>query len=421
MNNYIFKCSSCGKTFDKNKIESELIYLCPDCGRIEDNLPLHGVLLIEYVYDEIRKSIDKELFLKQQPGKFWLHDYLWPIECSKGKITGLDENLQERISLRPKFLHEISIEGKSFHIFDDTRNPTFSFKDRASILVAVKALQLGIKEISAASTGNAGSSIAGICAMLGLNTHVFVPKNIPDAKRIQIQSYGANIYIVNGNYDAAFDLCFEISNHKKWFNRNTAFNPLTIEGKKSAAYDIFLETKGILPENIIVPVGDGVIISGLYKGFWELQQLGWIEKIPKLIAVQAEGSDALVRFLSSGKFEYKPAHTIADSISAGVPRCLYLAVEAVQKSHGFAMTVTDEEILFAQREIIQKTGIFIEPSCSTTYAALQKISDNGTYQPEEKYLLMFTGNGLKDISALSSWNKKAPVKSCEEWKEHFGL
>ncbi len=173
---------------------------------------------------------------------------------------------------------------------DETRNPTLSYKDRASFLVALKAKELRINEISTASTGNAGSSLAGICSRLGLTSHIFVPSSIPKAKRIQIQSYGANIYLVDGTYDDAFDICLEISKEKNWFNRNTAYNPLTIEGKKSAAYDIFISSQGKLPDVIFVPVGDGVIISGIYKGFYDLKKLGWIEKIPKLIAVQAEGS-----------------------------------------------------------------------------------------------------------------------------------
>ncbi|MDZ7765980.1 MAG: pyridoxal-phosphate dependent enzyme [Melioribacteraceae bacterium] len=228
-----------------------------------------------------------------------------------------------------------TIDDRELYFQDETRNPTYSYKDRASILVALKAKELGINEIAAASTGNAGSSLAGICARLGLTSHIFVPKNIPEAKRIQIQSYGANIYIVDGDYDQAFDLCLEISQNNNWYNRNTAYNPLTIEGKKSAAFDIYINTKGNLPDYIFVPVGDGVIISGIYKGFVELKKLELIDRLPKLIAVQAEGSPAVVNYLASGKFDYKPAHTIADSISAGAPRNLYMAAEAVKESKGF--------------------------------------------------------------------------------------
>ena len=260
----------------------------------------------------------------------------------------------------------------------------------------MKALQLGIKEISAASTGNAGSSLAGICARLGIKSHIFVPEKIPMGKRIQIQSFGANIYLVKGDYDQAFDLCLEISKAKGWYNRNTAFNPLTIEGKKSAAFDMFISLKGKMPDYIFVSVGDGVIISGIYKGLWELKQLGWINKIPKLIAVQASGSDALVRYIKTKKFVYKPAQTIADSIHAGAPRNLYMAADAVTNTNGLAVSVTDSEIIDAQRKSAKEFGILIEPAAAASFAGYLKLIRTNSISPKAKSLLMFTGNGLKD-------------------------
>ncbi|MEJ2506962.1 MAG: pyridoxal-phosphate dependent enzyme, partial [Ignavibacteriaceae bacterium] len=181
---------------------------------------------------------------------------------------------------------------------------------------------------------------------------------------------------------------------------NTAYNPLTIEGKKSAAYDIFISMQGNIPDNIFVPVGDGVIISGVYKGFKELLALGWLEKLPKLIAVQSLGSNALVRYLGTGKFEYKPAYTIADSISAGAPRNLYMAAAAVKESNGFAIAVTDEEILSSQKEFIKQTGILCEPSSASVYAAYKKLIAEDKVNPSEKNLLLITGNGLKDVESL---------------------
>ena len=157
---------------------------------------------------------------------------------------------------------------------------------------------------------------------------------------------------------------------------------------------------GSIPEAIFVPVGDGVIISGIYKGFKELLALNWIDKVPKLIAVQSKGSDALVRFMNSRKFEYKPANTIADSISAGAPRNLYMAVEAVKESKGFAIAVTDNEILSAQKEFIMQTGIPCEPSSASVYAAYKKLISEDRINSSKKNLLLITGNGLKDVEAL---------------------
>ncbi len=416
MKKYFYTCFDCDRIFDKDHVEKELIYLCPDCRTVEKNQPLRGVLLINYDYDSIKIKYRKADLLKLQPGKFWQYGYLWPLEFENGMLKGFDEKLLERVSLGTNCLQEYSYKGKNFLVIDDTRNPTLSFKDRASSLVALKAMQLGIKEISAASTGNAGSSLAGICTRLGLKSRIFVPKNIPEAKRIQIQSYGAELIIVDGDYDLAFDTCLEIAHQKKWYIRNTAYNPLTIEGKKSAAYDIFIASKGNVPDLIFIPTGDGVILSGLYKGLWELKELGWIEKIPKLIAVQAEGSNALVRYFKTQSFEYKPANSVADSICAGAPRALYYAHESIVKSTGDAIEVSDVEIIEAQKFVAQNYGILLEPSSSASFAGFKKYFHSNKIGAETA-LLLFTGNGLKDISALRIWNKDVEPLGANHIKE----
>ena len=393
--NYIYKCFKCRKEFSSEVIEKEFHYLCPSCGKAEKNNPLEGVLTVEYDYAELKKKLSREEFLKLTPGKFWLYPDLSPVNFQNFR----DDQLT-KLALPSDQLLKYNIDKREFWILDDTRNPTLSYKDRASSIVALKALQLGITEIAAASTGNAGSSLAGICARLGLNARIYVPKNIPEAKRIQIEAYGAKLIVVDGDYDKAFDICLDESKKNNWYNRNTAYNPLTIEGKKSAAYDIFISSQGKIPDVIFVPVGDGVIISGIYKGFKELLALGWIDKFPKLIAVQSTGSDALFRYLNTGKFEYKPANTIADSISAGAPRNLYMAADAVKESNGFAIAVTDEEILSAQKEFITQTGILCEPSSSSVYAAYKKLISEDRIISSDKILMLITGNGLKDIESL---------------------
>ena len=399
MSNYIYKCSSCQKEFESEEIESNFVYLCPSCGKAEKNKPLEGVLTVEYDYSELKKKLSRENFLKLPEGKFWLYPELWPVN-----FQNFNDNQLIKLALPSDQILKYNSGEKEFWIFDDTRNPTLSYKDRASSLVALKAIELGINEIAAASTGNAGSSLAGICARLGLKANIFVPRNIPEAKRIQIESYGAKLNIVNGDYDKAFDVCLEESKKNNWYNRNTAYNPLTIEGKKSAAYDIFISSRGNIPDVIFVPVGDGVIISGIYKGFKELLELNWIDKLPKLIAVQSTGSDALVRYLDTGKFEYKSANTIADSIAAGAPRNLYMAADAVKESNGFAIAITDEEILSAQKEFIKQTGILCEPSSASVYAAYKKLMFTDKLNPADTILLLITGNGLKDVEALKKIN-----------------
>ncbi len=392
MNAYNYKCFNCKTEFSAGEIEQNFIYICPECGSAEKNKPLNGVLTVEYDYEYLKNKLSRTDFLKLQPGKFWLYPELWPVDFSK-----FSDVILSRLALPGDQLFEFKLNGFKISVQDETRNPTLSYKDRASSLVALKAMEMGITEIAAASTGNAGSSLAGICARLGLTSRIYVPQNIPESKRIQIEAYGAKLEIVKGDYDLAFDKCLEDSTKNKWYNRNTAYNPLTIEGKKSAAFDIFISTNGNVPEHIFIPVGDGVIISGIHKGFSELQKLGWIDKLPKLIAVQSDKSDAVVRYLETGRFEYKPANTRADSISAGAPRNLYMAAEAVKTSGGLGISVSDEEILSAQKEFIKQTGILCEPSSAAVYAAFKKYFVGNS---RGSSLLLITGNGLKDLDTL---------------------
>ena len=390
-------CSSCSSSYTHEDIDEFNFYLCPICGKAEKNQPLSGVLSIEYDYENISNSVSCTEFLSNDSGKFWLYPYLWPIDFNK-----IDLKIFNWLALPKDNLLKCSIDEQDVLLLDETRNPTLSYKDRATSLVVLKAIELGIKEIAAASTGNAGSSLAGICARLGLYSHIFVPTNIPDEKRIQIEAYGANLVLVDGDYDLAFDTCLDESTKNGWYNRNTAYNPLTIEGKKSAAFDIFIQTHGKIPETIIIPVGDGVIISGIYKGFSDLQKLGWIEKVPKLIGVQSQNSSALVRFIDSGEFKYIPATTIADSISAGAPRNLYMAAQVVTESGGKALSVSDSQILSSQKEFIKETGIFCEPAAAATFAAYKTLLDEKDLE-DESVLLIITGNGLKDIKSLNRY------------------
>lgn len=408
--NYLYQCNSCNKEFSADKIESEMIYLCPHCGKSEKNKPLEGVLSLKYDYNELKHKYNKIFFESISAGDIWKYPDLWPIDFSR-----IEQSILDNLSLpQNQFLTYQTTEHKL--IFqDETRNPTYSFKDRATIAVLLKAKELGINEVAAASTGNAGSSLAGISSKLGMKSHIFVPKNIPEAKRIQIQAYGANIYLVDGDYDAAFDLSLEISEKNNWYNRNTAFNPLTIEGKKSAAFDIYINSNGEMPDVIYVPVGDGVIISGIYKGFSELLELGLIDKLPQLIAVQAEGSKAVVEFILNKKFVYKSAETIADSISAGAPRNLFMAAESVFSSKGFGISVSDQEIISAQKLLAQQYGILAEPSCAASYAGYLNTKEQ--FDSSTKIMLLITGSGLKDFNSLKLWNKEVSPKTSEEWKK----
>jgi len=413
---YIYKCSNCGKEYSSDKVENELIYLCPNCGEAKRNTPLKGVLEIVYDYESLRKRISFNDLIKRDSGDIRSYIELLPIKYDSNdrSIESVYNNDLNRLRLPQNSVVKKKIDEQDLLFLDETRNPTYSYKDRASIPVVVKARQMGIEIISTASTGNAGSSLAGVCAMLGMKSKIFVPKNIPEAKRIQIQSFGSELFVVDGDYDEAFDLCLEISQLKNWYNRNTAYNPITIDGKKTSAFDIFIQTKGDIPDLIFVPVGDGVILSGIYKGFLELFKLRFIEYLPKLIAVQAEGSSAVFKYYKTNEFAYNPAKSVADSISAGAPRNLFLAVQAIRDTYGEATKVSDDEILLAQNELA-RLGFLVEPSCAAAFAGYKNFRKN--ISSNAKVLILLTGSGMKDFDSLKMWNSKPNVQSIEEIKK----
>lgn len=412
MAHYHYECIDCHTRLNAEKVEQELIYLCPECGSCEKNAPLTGVLMIIYDYEHIARELPREQLLAMSPGAFWQYPMLQPL------LKEASTEILNRIRLNANPVQVRDYKGKNVWFFDDTGNPTLSYKDRATSLVAAKALEMGITEIAAASTGNAGSSLAGIGARLGITTHLFCPARIPEGKRLQIQSFGAKLYLVDGSYDDAFDLSLEISKEKRWYNRNTAYNPLTIEGKKSSAFDMFIATGGKLPEMIFVPTGDGVIIAGIYKGFYDLLQCGYIETMPRLIAVQAAGSDAICRYLATKQYEFIPAETKADSISAGAPRNLYLAAQSVIATGGFGVRVSDEEIFNAQMVAARRFGVLIEPAAAASLAGYLQCMEAGKVTGSN-CMLMFTGNGLKDLAALQGWNEEPAKKSVDDWRSWF--
>ncbi len=286
-------------------------------------------------------------------------------------------------------------------LFDDTRNPSCSYKDRASILVAAKALDFKKHVIVAASTGNAASSMACISASISkLSCILCVPETAPEAKIVQMLMFGAKVEKVKGSYDDAFEYAIELSDKHGYYNRNTAYNPFTVEGKKTSALEIFDFFNGKIPDYVFVPVGDGVIISGIYKGFEDLINFGLLEKMPVIVACQAEGSSVIARALeNNGKITNQPgAATVADSINVQAPRNSIMAVDYLTKYKGEAVILTDSQIMEAEVKLARNTGVFAEPAASCAYAGFLKLKQTGRIS-EKRSIVMLTGNGLKDIES----------------------
>jgi len=371
-----YKCNGCGAEFEI----SPDIMLCPNCAaKQEAGKPLRGLLEVE-----IRGDLPNDwgaFDILPVPGEFFP-----PIPVG-------NTPLWEPTRLRA------ATGFPNLYLKDDTCEPTFSYKDRASFLVAAFARQFGIDEIAVASTGNAASSMAGVGASAGLKISVFVPKSAPRAKLIQCRQYGARLIPVDGSYDDAFELSLEYSRATGTLSRNTAYNPLTIEGKKTAAIEIFRQL-GRTPDYVFIPTGDGVILCGVYKGFKDLLRFGLIEKIPQIIAVQSDGSPNLYLAHLAGDFgEPRKSSTVADSISVDVPKCGYLALRNLGEFDGDCIIVPDEAILKAQLELSSTSGLFVEPAAAAAYAGFKVLS--GKIATDATVVLLITGSGLKDIDAAA--------------------
>lgn len=298
-----------------------------------------------------------------------------------------------------KLAKELGV-GRLF-VKDDGRLPSGSFKDRASAVALARAKEIGAKEICGASTGNAAAATACLGASMGIYPIIFVPKTAPRAKIAQLVTFGARVFLVDGNYDAACDLALAATNAFGWYNRNTGFNPYTREGKKTVSYEIVEDLRMKPPDWVVVAVGDGNIISGVWKGFRELRDWGFVDRAPKLIAAQSELSRSVSdAILGDGVIRPVKATTIADSISVDLPRDGAAAVKAVRESGGRPVIVSDAQILDAQRWLARSAGVFTEPAGACAVAALKKAAAERIIGPNESVVVITTGNGLKDVDAV---------------------
>ncbi len=384
-----YQCVNCNKEYSSESI----LYLCPDC-EVQNiiNKPPKGVLKVLYKYDDIK--------LKNE---ICNHKDLNENVVSLLPIENLDSLPKLKIGSTPLYNFSELVKDKSVSLYIkyDSHNPTYSFKDRASGMVSAFAKEHGINTIITASTGNAGSSLAGICASQKQKAIVLLPATAPKAKLIQSAMYGATLVPIDGTYDDAFLLSKEITKEFGIYNRNTAYNPITIEGKKTISFELYSDFEGNLPDYIFIPVGDGVIISGIYKGFEDLLKIGLINKIPTIVAVQAENSANILDNLDKEELKFPSTKTIADSILVDIPQNFFMTKQFMKKYDGIGIKLSDNEIIEASVKLSKQTGLFSEPASAATYAGFQRALKDGIIRSESNCLLVLTGCGLKDISAYN--------------------
>jgi threonine synthase len=380
------RCTVCERTYPPGEVD----YFCLACGQV-------GTLDVLYDYEALKNTLDRDALSANREPSMWRYRDLLPI-APDSVVPPLQVGYTPLMNAS-RVAAEFDL--RQVWVKDDGQNPTASLKDRASAMVVARALENDIRIVSTASTGNAAAALAGVGASAAIETIIFVPVTAPEAKIAQLLVYGATVLLVEDSYDVAFDLCYELSQSEGWYCRNTGINPFTTEGKKTVVYEIAEQLNWQVPDVVVVSVGDGSIIGGVHKGFWELYQLGWIERIPRLIGVQATGSSALVyaweHHLAPEQMQPRPADTIADSISAGLPRDRAKALRAVRQTQGTFLAVTDEKILAAIPRLARLTGVFAEPAAAAVYAGLQRAVKSQWIQPDEQVLLLVTGNGLKDV------------------------
>jgi threonine synthase len=381
------KCLICGKEYGVNEFD----YVCPDHGD-------EGILDVIYDYDLIKQHLDKESLLHNKEYSIWRYKPLLPVNPDS-VVPPLNVGWTPLYNA-PRLSDELGL--KEVWIKDDGRLPTASLKDRASAIAVVKAQEKGSAIITTASTGNAAAALSGLCASVNQRNIIFVPESAPQAKIAQLLVFGSTIFLVKGTYDDAFELCLQAAREYGWYNRNTGYNPYMSEGKKTAVFEICEQLGWNMPDRIYVSVGDGCIIGGLHKGLKDLFNMGWIDRMPKLMGVQASGSDYMYQAWKNNEdILTKPpieAKTVADSISAGLPRDRLKAMAAVKETSGAYISVSDDEILRAIPAMARGIGVFGEPAGATAFAGLKKSIELELVSKDDVVVVLNTGNGLKDIT-----------------------
>jgi threonine synthase len=394
-----YRCSLCEAEYNLD----EVTYVCPQDG---------GNLDVRLDYEAINQNTSPESIWASRDESLWRYLPLLPVSDPGNVGTPLRAAGWTPTFSPPILRANLGLER--LWIKDESRNPTASFKDRASAIVVARAGEINAEVVVTASTGNAGAALAGMAAAVGQKAVIFAPRTAPPAKVAQLLIYGAQVMLVDGNYDQAFDLALLVAQEFGWYVRNTGYNPFTAEGKKTAALEIWERTlsreKLERPLAIFVSVGDGNIISGLHKGFKDLDALGWLERMPRIFGVQAEGSAAVANAFVAGTetISAVAANTLADSISVDLPRDGVRAVRAARETDGAYVIVSDAEILAAIASL-GKVGIFAEPAGATSYAGLVKALDQGLILGKDPVLVLNTGSGLKDVSAARQAVVEAPV------------
>jgi threonine synthase len=386
------ECINCKTQYSIN----DIVYFCKECG---------DILEVKFDYDELATTL-KGSDWKKNPLSVWRYRNFMPIHESTKLITlnegGTGLHFSSRLGC------EIGL--KQLYIKNEGENPTGSFKDRGMTVGVTKALELGARHVICASTGNTSASLAAYAARAGIKCTVLIPSGkIAYGKLSQAMIHGAKVLQVRGNFDEALEFVLKLAEKHKNIYLLNSINPFRIEGQKSLGYEICEQLNNEAPDRIIVPVGNAGNISAIWKGLTDFHKLGLIKKLPMMTGIQAAGSAPIVQAIKTKSEKIIPIEkpeTVATAIRIGAPVSWKKAVNAIRNSHGTAETVTDEEILDAQKILARVEGIFVEPASASSIAGLRKLVKSGVIAKDERIVCVTTGHGLKDPDTA--------IKMCEK-------
>ena len=376
------ECSLTGKKYEKNKIH----------GLSEEGKPL----LVRYNLKKMGEIISREDIGKNSEPGFWRYSFMLPVEKKENRIS-LGEVITPLIKL------EEAVKNFNFnstvHIKDEGLLPTSSFKARGLAMAVSMAKQLNLKHLAIPTNGNAGAALAAYATKASIKSTVFCPDDTPEINIREIERLGADTYMVNGLINECGKIVLEGKEKAGWFDVSTLKEPYRIEGKKTMGLELAEQLNWKLPDVIFYPTGGGTGLIGMWKAFNELLELGWIKgRLPRMVAVQAEGCAPIYKAWSEGK-EFAPLWENAKTVAAGirVPIAVgdFLIIRAVNESNGFSISVTDEEIISARDEVSKTEGTLLCPEGAATFSAFKKSLNSGIISKDESVVLFNCATGLK--------------------------
>jgi len=389
------KCINCGSKYGID----EIVYFCKKCG---------DILEIKYDDGELAEALRDNKW-QNAPLSVWRYRNFMPISDTT-KVVSLNEG-GTGLHLCQRLAKHLGL--RQLYVKNEGENPTGSFKDRGMTVGVTKAVELGVQSVICASTGNTSASLAAYAAKAGLQCAVLIPSGkIAYGKLSQAMIYGAKVIQVRGNFDQALDVVLKLSEKHRSIYLLNSINPFRIEGQKSLGYEICDQLNQEAPDRVVVPVGNAGNISAIWKGFTEFHELGVVETLPKMTGIQAAGSAPIAKAIKTGSDTIVPVsapETVATAIRIGAPVSWKKALNAIRESHGTAETVTDEEILSAQKMLARVEGLFVEPASASSIAGLKKLVENGEIDKDERVVCVTTGHGLKDPDTAVKMSEK-PVE-----------